>query len=346
PSLLLFRARARNHPRPQWPPRRRGREEEQEQEDDGDPPHPPPDHPRRHRRHPHRSRHPPRPPHPPPPHQQPPRLAHHRRHQRHPHPTPRQPPTPHPPHTHRTLPRAHPTRRPLPVLRSPTKGSLMNATDQRRHLAPVPTNTNTAEPPHDIAAEQIDIGATLLTRDAINDTADHLTAADFYRPAHQVIYDTILDMDGHNEPVTPVSVHAELVKRGARAITALYLHDCVTAVPVAANAGYYARIVAERAAFRRLVQAGTRIAQLGYSGTGDIDTVLDLARTEADRATEPTTTHTHTELTIGDRMPGYIDRLENGRDATNLIPVPYNTLRRLVPGFAPGQLIAVGARPG
>src|SRR5690606_35565354 len=65
-----------------------------------------------------------------------------------------------------------------------------------------------------------------------------------------------------------------------------------------------------------------------------------------DRATEPTTTHTHTELTIGDRMPGYIDRLENGRDATNLIPVPYNTLRRLVPGFAPGQLIAVGARPG
>lgn len=222
----------------------------------------------------------------------------------------------------------------------------MTTTDQRRHLAPVPTNTNTAEPPHDIAAEQIVIGAMLLTRDAIHDTADHLTAADFYRPAHQVIYDTILDMDGHNEPVTPVSVHAELVKRGERAITALYLHDCVTAVPVAANAGYYARIVAERAAFRRLVQAGTRIAQLGYSGTGDIDTVLDLARTEADRATEPTTTHTHTELTIGDRMPGYIDRLENGRDATNLIPVPYNTLRRLVPGFAPGQLIAVGARPG
>ena len=70
-------------------------------------------------------------------------------------------------------------------------------------------------------------------------------------------------------------VDLELVKRGERAITALYLHDCVTAVPVAANAGYYARIVAERAAFRRLVQAGTRIAQLGYSGTGDIDTVLD-----------------------------------------------------------------------
>src|SRR5690606_24935004 len=274
PSLLLFRTRARNHPRHQSPPRRRGREEEQEQEDDGDPPHPRPDHPRRHRRHPHRSRHPPRPPHPPPPHQQPLRLAHHRRHQRHPHRPPRRPPTPHPPHPHRTLRRAHPTRRPLPVLRSPTKGSLMNATEKRRHLAPV--TPDTGEPPHDIAAEQIVIGAMLLTRDAIHDTADHLTAADFYRPAHQVIYDTILDMDGHNEPVTPVSVHAELVKRGERAITALYLHDCVTAVPVAANAGYYARIVAERAAFRRLVQAGTRIAQLGYSGTGDIDTVLDL----------------------------------------------------------------------
>src|SRR5690606_31772906 len=98
------------------------------------------------------------------------------------------------------------------------------------------------------------------------------------------------------------------------------LHDCVAAVPVAANAGSYARIVAERAVLRRLVEAGTRIAQIGYSGTGEIDDLVDLARAEADRATEPPTTIDNTGLTIADRMPGYMDRLERGRDATNLIP--------------------------
>ena len=223
----------------------------------------------------------------------------------------------------------------------------MNATDQRRHLAPVPTNTNTAEPPHDIAAEQIVIGAMLLSRDAVDDVTQLIhDPATFYRPAHQVIYETVVDMADRGCELSPVAVHAELAKQGERAITAVYLHECVAQVPVIANAGYYARIVAERAVLRRLVEAGTRIAQIGYSGTGEIDDLVDLARAEADRATEPTTTHTHTELTIGDRMPGYMDRLERGRDATNLIPVPYNTLRRLVPGFAPGQLIAVGGRPG
>src|SRR5690606_40207704 len=121
--------------------------------------------PRPHRRHPHRSRSPPRPPHPRTPHRPSHRLAHHRRHQRHPHPTPRQPPTPHPPHPHRPLRRTHPTHRPLPVLQSNTKeGSLMNATEKRRHLTPINPDTTT-EPPHDIAAEQIVIGAMLLTRD-------------------------------------------------------------------------------------------------------------------------------------------------------------------------------------
>ncbi|MBV2366958.1 replicative DNA helicase [Streptomonospora nanhaiensis] len=216
-----------------------------------------------------------------------------------------------------------------------------------RHLAPVGDTTD-AEPPHDLDAEQVVIGAAIQDQHALDTVTDIIRdPADFYRPAHQVIYATARDMADRGHPLGAVAVNAELAKRGegARVGGALYLHECAAKVPALANAGYYARIVAEKAALRRLVEAGTRIAQIGYTGVGDIDDILDHARAAADAATEPPTTET-TAMTLAERMPDYIDRLESGRTSDNLIPPPYKTLRRLIPGFAPGQLIAVGARPG
>src|SRR4051812_49563108 len=110
----------------------------------------------------------------------------------------------------------------------------------------------------------------LLSKDAIADVVETLRATDFYRPAHASIYDVICDLYGRGEPADAVTVAAELTKRGeiARVGGAPYLHTLISAVPTAANAGYYAQIVAERAILRRLVTAGTRIVQLGYGGGG------------------------------------------------------------------------------
>ena len=92
--------------------------------------------------------------------------------------------------------------------------------------------------------------------------------ADFYRPAHETIYDAIVDLYGRGEPVDPVTVAAELQRRGelARIGGAPYLHTLSASVPIAANAGYYAEIVREKAILRRLVDAGTKIVQMGYAG--------------------------------------------------------------------------------
>jgi replicative DNA helicase len=69
-----------------------------------------------------------------------------------------------------------------------------------------------------------------------------------------------------------------------------YLHDLVAIVPTAANASYHGRIVAERAVLRRLVEAGTRIVQLGYAAAGnggrDVDDTVDLAQQEVYNVTE------------------------------------------------------------
>jgi len=93
------------------------------------------------------------------------------------------------------------------------------------------------------------------------------------------VYDAVLDLYGRGEPADAITVSAELTKRGeiARAGGAPYLHTLISSVPTAANAGYYAQIVAERSILRRLVEAGTAITQMGYEGDGEVDSIVDAA---------------------------------------------------------------------
>src|SRR3954466_3193009 len=148
------------------------------------------------------------------------------------------------------------------------------------------------QPPQDVQAEQSVLGGMLLSKDAIADVVEILRTGDFYRPAHAPIFDTILDLYGRGEPADPITVAAALTNAGdaARIGGVPYLHDLVSIVPTAANAAYYARIVAERAVLRRLVEAGTRIVQLGYGAAGsggrDVDDTVDLAQQEIYNVTE------------------------------------------------------------
>ena len=143
-------------------------------------------------------------------------------------------------------------------------------------------------PPQDLAAEQSVLGGMMLSKDAIADVVEILRGRDFYRPAHETIYESLLDLYGRGEPVDAVTVSAELTKRGeiARIGGAPYLHTLISSVPTAANASYYAKIVQERAIMRRLVEAGTKIVQLGYSNEGDVDEVVDSAQAEIFQVTE------------------------------------------------------------
>lgn len=134
--------------------------------------------------------------------------------------------------------------------------------------APPPSEDFGRQPPQDLAAEQSVLGGMLLSKDAIADVLERLRPGDFYRPAHQNVYDAILDLYGRGEPADAVTVGAELDRRGLlRRIGGLpYLHTLISTVPTAANAGYYAGIVSEKALLRRLVEAGTRVVQYGYAG--------------------------------------------------------------------------------
>ena len=122
----------------------------------------------------------------------------------------------------------------------------------------------------------------LLSKDAVADVIESLRGADFYIPKHELIFEAVLTLYSHGEPTDVVAVTDELIKTGElqRAGGADYLHTLTSIVPTAANAGYYASIVAERALLRRLVEAGTRIVQMGYSGQGEALDLVNNAQAE------------------------------------------------------------------
>jgi len=211
-------------------------------------------------------------------------------------------------------------------------------------------------PPQDIAAEQGVLGGMLLSKDAIADVVEVLRPTDFYRPAHQLVYDAILDLYGRGEPADALTVTNELSRSGqlARVGGAVYLHTLLSTVPTAANAGYYAQIVAERAVLRRLVTAGTRIVQMGYdtaSGAGGIVgrvyDVVDRAQAEIYDVTERRTSedYVHIESLLQGTMDE-IDRISATGGIGTGIPTGFSRLDEITNGLHAGQMITVAGRPG
>jgi replicative DNA helicase len=203
-------------------------------------------------------------------------------------------------------------------------------------------------PPHDVAAEQSVLGAMMLSKDAIADVVETIREGDFYRPAHQSVYATVLDLYGRGEPADAVTVAAELTRTGdiGRIGGAPYLHTLVAMVPTAANAGYYARIVREQAILRRLVEAGTRIVTMGYGAPGDVDDLVDRAQAEVYEVTERRTSEDYAPLReIMDEALSEIEAISNRGGEMVGVPTGFAELDKLTNGLHPGQMVILAARP-
>ncbi len=225
------------------------------------------------------------------------------------------------------------------VVELPSQGSRASAPEFER------------TPPQDIPAEQSVLGGMLLSKDAIADVVEVVRATDFYKPAHQTIFDVVVDLYGKGEPADPITVSAELTRQGeiGRVGGAPYLHTLLSSVPTAANAGFYARIVAEQAVLRRLVEAGTRIVQLGYgaSGAGGVDDTVDRAQQAIYDVTERRSSEDYTLLE--QLMQPTMDELEaigSRGGSMSGVPTGFVDLDGLTNGLHPGQLIVIAGRPG
>jgi replicative DNA helicase len=207
---------------------------------------------------------------------------------------------------------------------------------------------NDRTPPQDMAAEQSVLGAMLISKDAVADASELVRGVDFYRPSHESIFDAITDLYGRGEPADVITVGDELQRRGElqRIGGAPYLHTLAANVPIASNAGYYAEIVAEKAVLRRLVDAGTKIVQIGYAGEGDVDDIVDEAQAEVFKLSEKRASEDYAPLS--DIMDGVLDEIEaigNREAGIYGVPTGFADLDELTNGLHAGQMIIVAARP-
>ncbi len=206
-------------------------------------------------------------------------------------------------------------------------------------------------PPHDLDAERAVLGSMMLSKDAISDVSEILTGREYYRPNHETIHDVIIDLYSRGEPVDPLTVGNELERAGtiSRVGGAAYLHELVAMVPATTNAGHYARIVYERWQLRRLIDAGMRVVQLGYSQGGeDVADLVDAAQAEVYAVSEGRERNDYvawSEVGAADGpLVAHLEALEK-RGNEKGVPTGLRDLDDLTMGLHPGQMIIVAARP-
>ncbi|MFC5281726.1 replicative DNA helicase [Arcanobacterium canis] len=205
-------------------------------------------------------------------------------------------------------------------------------------------------PPQNIEAEMSVLGGMMLSKDAIAEVVEVLRTDDFYRPAHAIVFEVIMDLFSRGEPADAVLVGGELDRRGkleqigGRA----YLHTLVAGVPTAANTAYYAQIVREQAQLRSLVEVGTRITQLGYNTEGgDVAALLNMAQSEVYAMTQSRASHDY--AAVREVIPGLIEELEANasRDGGLAgLATGFTDLDDVLSGLRSSQMIIVAARPG
>jgi len=199
---------------------------------------------------------------------------------------------------------------------------------------------DTMAPPQDVDAERSTLGAMMLSREVIQDVTDLVSGPDFYRPAHETIFRTILELVARREPVDVVTVSDALSRDGdvERVGGIAYLHDIAQGCPTPSAGGYYAGIVAKQAVRRRMVTAGHKIAMMANQ-PGDEGELVELARKEVDATSKATTS---TVQSFGETIDSMLDQLDEKPD---YIPTPWAAVNEIIGGLRPGGLYVVGARP-
>ena len=180
--------------------------------------------------------------------------------------------------------------------------------------------------------EELVIGSILLTK---GKALDELTLAseDFDNIVCRKIYEVMLEMRLHREPVDVITVGTKLPRFAAD------LHDMITATPTAASVGYYADKVIEFATRKRVQQAGNL---LSVKSQGDnITEVIEVAKKELENLIEKN--HATKPTYVDDELLPYMDELDKPKEYAKS---PWSLLNDLIMGFKPGALYVIGARPG
>jgi replicative DNA helicase len=203
-------------------------------------------------------------------------------------------------------------------------------------------------PPHNLEAEQSVLGSMMLSQNTVGDVLEKVRPDDFYREAHIRICQAIHDLYASGEPVDAITVPDELERRGQLETVGgrPYVHTLVQSVPHPGNASFYAKIVAELATLRRLIDAASRIAQDCYEVPDDIEEMVNKAG-ELIYGVAAGRIHTDFKpirLLLQQSMEA-LDILSRHESDVTGVPTGFRDIDLRLSGLQPQNLILVAARP-
>jgi replicative DNA helicase len=203
-------------------------------------------------------------------------------------------------------------------------------------------------PPQNLEAEESILSAILIDNSTLLDIIEFLAPEDFYKTAHQKIFSAVTDLFRRNEPVDLVTL-ANILKENGHLEEiggAAFLARLVDTVPLAINAGHYAKIVHEKASLRRLIERSNEIARRCFEDRGDVDGIIDFAESAIFQVSE--SKHRQSFYAISKIIEKNIDSLEERQGNRALItgvPSGFADLDHLTSGFQNSDLIILAARP-
>lgn len=203
-------------------------------------------------------------------------------------------------------------------------------------------------PPQNIEAEKAVLGAIFLNTDALVDAMEQVSADDFYRRAHQLIFQVMVDLNDRDEAIDAVTVTDELTRQNQLEDVGgvNYIAELAGSVPTASNVTYYAKIVREKATLRRLIQTATRIVSDGYAEDESVSDILDSAE-QAIMSVSESTNQSGFKV-IKDVLNSTfedIDRLSQQEDTVTGLSTGYRDLDKITTGLHEDELMILAARP-
>lgn len=203
-------------------------------------------------------------------------------------------------------------------------------------------------PPSNLDAEMALLGSILVDKEIMPAVAEIVRPNDFYAAFHETIFQALFSLFERGEPLDKVTLSEELKQRGLldKVGGLAYLTSLMEAVPTAASAEYYAKIVEEKAQLRRLIHAGTQITQIGFEAEEDVPGGIDCAE-QIIFAIATRSSRSDLELASDSLVPAF-QRVEKRYYNKGELPglrSGFADIDDMTTGFQPGNFVIVAARP-
>ena len=204
------------------------------------------------------------------------------------------------------------------------------------------------QPPHSDEAERAVLGGIFLNADTLPDAQEYVTADDFYKKSHRLLFQAMTDLQDNGTAIDTVTVtdyldnHNQLDDIGG----AGYITDLVASTPIASNVVYYAKIVQQKSTLRKLISTAQSIASRSYTEQDDVEGLVEDAECQIMDVSENRNQAGFKQIKdVLNQAMAQIDQLYQNDQTITGLPTGFRDLDKITTGLHEDEMIILAARP-